>query len=194
MRVGAARRGGVRGHQGTTRARRRTHTRSEATSQRAAPLSARLAVMRMSRGWALLLAVALGIVVAVVLICTVPLYTTLVGDVQLQRALGETSATGRNIQVQVKSSKVPQTPTSRIVSGRTPGAEQYKRLCRTKSTYYVVSDPMLLVQVGANFQPEGPTSPTSDVRLLRFLCRRAAYDVSCSGGAAGRRRASAGGG
>ncbi len=114
--------------------------------------------MRMSRGWALLLAVALGIFVAVVLICTVPLYTTLIGDVQLQRALGQTSASGRNVQVQAQSGQVAPDANDGVSS-------QVGRLAHTyvsgfvapQSTYYVVSDPMLLLQVGS--QTFSPTDP-----------------------------------
>jgi putative ABC transport system permease protein len=106
--------------------------------------------MRMSRGWALLLAVAFGILVAVVLICTVPLYTTLVGDVQLQQTLGQTSAIDRNIQIQVRSQQVvsgaDQATSSRV--GRL-ALNNVSGFVADASTYYVVSDPMLLVQVGS---------------------------------------------
>src|SRR5690242_13888555 len=46
-----------------------------------------LALLRARRSGALLGAVALGILVAVVLICTVPLFNTLVSDIQLRREL-----------------------------------------------------------------------------------------------------------
>lgn len=161
MRVGAARRGGVSGppRQGP-RAMRRSSARGDgSTSQRAGLLSpVRIAIMRMSYGWALLLAVALGIFVAVVLICTVPLYTTLIGDVQLQRALGQTLASGRNVQVQAQSGQVAPDANDGVSS-------QVGRLAHTyvsgfvapQSTYYVVSDPMLLLQVGS--QTFSPTDP-----------------------------------
>src|SRR5215472_1086946 len=54
--------------------------------QPAGPFSAvRLAFMRLTRGWELLLAVGVGILVAVILICTVPLYNSLVANIQLER-------------------------------------------------------------------------------------------------------------
>src|SRR5579862_1525272 len=105
MRVGAARRANFDGP-----SEQHSHMTSQQLypgNQRAGAFSAaRIAVMRLSRSWALLLAVALGIFVAVVLICTVPLYTTLVGDVQLQRALSQASSIDRNLQVQVESPQV----------------------------------------------------------------------------------------
>ncbi len=153
MRVGVARRGGSGGSsaQRSRVARRPTQRGGQRNNHRAGAFSAaRIAFMRMSRGWALLLAVALGIFVAVVLICTVPLYTTLVGDVQLQRGLGQSSAIGRNIQVQVKSQQV-------VTAADQATSSQVEHLVQSNisgfvagtSTHYVVSDPMLLVQVGA---------------------------------------------
>jgi len=66
----------------------------------------RLAGMRLTHQWRLLLAVALGILVAVVLICTVPLYNTLVADVELQRVLSIAQPAERNIDASVQSQRV----------------------------------------------------------------------------------------
>ncbi|HKB46890.1 MAG TPA: ABC transporter permease, partial [Ktedonobacterales bacterium] len=66
----------------------------------------RLAGMRLTHQWRLLLAVALGILVAVVLICTVPLYNTLVADVELQRVLTIAQPAERNIDASVQSQRV----------------------------------------------------------------------------------------
>ncbi|MFI5274589.1 MAG: FtsX-like permease family protein [Ktedonobacterales bacterium] len=63
------------------------------------PLS--LARLRVGRGWRLLLAAGLGILVAVVLVCSVPLYTTLVGNVQLQHVLSSAVPTDTNIESDV---------------------------------------------------------------------------------------------
>ncbi|HEV7128534.1 MAG TPA: hypothetical protein VGN32_13975, partial [Ktedonobacterales bacterium] len=52
-------------------------------------------------GWRLLLAAGLGILVAVVLLCTVPLYSTLVGNVQLQSVLNARGPAGRNVEIVV---------------------------------------------------------------------------------------------
>src|SRR5260370_1995872 len=66
----------------------------------------RLAGMRLTHQWRLLLAVALGILVAVVLICTVPLYNTLVADVELQRVLTIAQPAERNIDAYLQSQRV----------------------------------------------------------------------------------------
>ncbi len=50
-------------------------------------------------GKRLLLAMGLGMLAAVVLLCTVPLYSTLVGNIELQTALNAYGPAGRNIEV-----------------------------------------------------------------------------------------------
>ncbi|HEX6799765.1 MAG TPA: FtsX-like permease family protein [Ktedonobacterales bacterium] len=68
----------------------------------AGPLSPlALARLRLMRGWRLLLFAGLGILVAVVLICSVPLYATLVGNVQLQHALATAAPTDTNVEIEV---------------------------------------------------------------------------------------------
>ncbi|WIG60256.1 MAG: hypothetical protein OJF49_003004 [Ktedonobacterales bacterium] len=69
---------------------------------RFSPLSpVRLAGLRLRRSWRLLLAAGAGILVAVVLICTVPLYTTLVTNVQVRHVLSTAPVTDFNIEGQV---------------------------------------------------------------------------------------------
>src|SRR5690242_18869065 len=63
--------------------------------------AARLARLHLARGWRMLLAVGLGILVAVVLICTVPLYSILIGNVQLQATLNGEEPLARNVELQV---------------------------------------------------------------------------------------------
>ncbi|HKS70881.1 MAG TPA: FtsX-like permease family protein [Ktedonobacterales bacterium] len=60
-----------------------------------------LARLRVTRGWRLLLVAGLGMLVAVVLICSVPLYATLVGNVQLQHALATAAPTDTNVEIEV---------------------------------------------------------------------------------------------
>ena len=69
---------------------------------RPSPLaSLRLGVRRALRGWSLLLALGLGMLVTVVLICAVPLYTTLVPNVELQHILATSAPVNTNFEVQV---------------------------------------------------------------------------------------------
>ena len=62
--------------------------------------------MRLAHRWPLLLAVAVGMLVAIVLICAVPLYNTLVSNIQLQQALANAGPVGRNISATVESDHI----------------------------------------------------------------------------------------
>lgn len=61
----------------------------------------RLARMHLARGWRMLLAVGLGILVAVVLLSSVPLYSLLIGNVQLQATLNADEPIARDVELQV---------------------------------------------------------------------------------------------
>jgi ABC-type lipoprotein release transport system permease subunit len=63
--------------------------------------SVRLAAQRLGKSWRLLLAVELGMVIAVALLATAPFYSDLVASVQLQNALTSATSTDRNIQIDV---------------------------------------------------------------------------------------------
>ncbi len=161
MRVGVAPNAGANGPSGQDpRGAPRTMARVGLTAGRRAGVFSpvRLAVLRLSRGWALLLAVALGISVAIVLICAVPLYTAFVGDIQLQKSLSEISPTDLNLQAQAQSSQI-------ALASHDSVSSQVERLAQTyvdgfvarSPTYFVVSDPMLLLQVGSEtFSPTDP--------------------------------------
>jgi ABC-type lipoprotein release transport system permease subunit len=69
---------------------------------RSVPLaSLRLGLRRALRGWRLLLALGLGMLVTVVLICVVPLYTTLVPNVELQHILATSPSVETNFEFQI---------------------------------------------------------------------------------------------
>jgi hypothetical protein len=75
--------------------------------RRAAPLAAlRLARLTLARRSGRMLLVALGTIMAVVLICTVPLYSTLVAGIQLQAAINGVGPVGRNVEAVVGTSSI----------------------------------------------------------------------------------------
>jgi putative ABC transport system permease protein len=112
--------------------------------------AARLALLRLTRSAGLLAAVALGILVAVVLICTVPLYNTLVADLQLQRAINYAGPSARNVEAQAQSATVDATLRTRATSEVLALGHQYLRdFTAATSTYYAVSDDLLLVAADA---------------------------------------------
>src|SRR5215813_2804597 len=113
--------------------------------------SVRLALLRLTRGWRLLLVVALGILAAVVLVCTVPLYDTLVVDLQLQRTLNTSDVAARNLQAEVASAQV--TSATRDAANPVIAQLQGQYLAGftdPSPTYYLTSDPILALQAGAH--------------------------------------------
>jgi ABC-type lipoprotein release transport system permease subunit len=142
--------------------------------------SARLAGMRLARGWQLLSAVALGILVAVVLTCTVPLYNTLVSDVQLQRAILADEPVGRNVEVVIHSNTVTSSARTSSDAKVTPLVHQYlANFTGATSTFYTVSEQMPLLAAGTQtFNLAQPGAPqmvtegfnfTSAAPHMRFL-------------------------
>jgi putative ABC transport system permease protein len=123
--------------------------------------SVRLAFMRLTRGWELLLAVGAGILVAVVLICTVPLYNTLVANIQLQRAINTGDPTVRNVQPTVTSSQISTDLRNKSNSIVSSLAGQYlKSFTASKPVYYTVADNMLMLSAGKHtFDPANPQAP-----------------------------------
>src|SRR5690348_4644016 len=143
-------------------------------SGRPGPLSAAwLAGTRLSRGWTVLLAVAMGMLVAVVLVCSVPLYDALVADLQLQRALVGELPSGRNMQIQVDSAAITSAvrdTTTPVVAGL---ARRYaSSFTSATATYYTATDDMLLPQAGAHtFSFANSQAPRSEERRVGKGCR-----------------------
>ena len=134
-------------------------------SRRSGPLSAaRIALKRLTNGRALLLAVALGMLVADALICTVPLYNALIADVQFQRALVSGDPTARNIEAQVSSPHITMAIRSTATSEVTSLGQQYlSGFTAATPTYYTSADTFLLTRIGAsNFDPASPKPPEAN--------------------------------
>lgn len=109
--------------------------------------AAQLAWLRTARSRWLLLIVALGILVADVLICTVPLYNTLVSDVQLQNAITRADVVQRNVQVSVRSTGVNRSVSQRIAREVQTEADHYlSHFIAPHPTTYVTSTPFLMFQ------------------------------------------------
>ena len=117
--------------------------------------------MRLTRGWELLLAVGVGILVAVVLICTVPLYNTLVANIQLQRAINTGDPTVRNVQPTVSSSQISTDLREKANATVSSLAGQYlKGFTAPKPVYYTIADNMLMLSAGTHsFDPANPQAP-----------------------------------
>jgi ABC-type lipoprotein release transport system permease subunit len=119
-------------------------------SRRASPFSAgRLAAARLGNGWRLLVGVGVGMLVAVVLICTVPLYDSLMTNVQLQATIGGQSAAAVNVEVVATSSAfTDQVRRREDAVVRADGGKYLSAFARAGVTTYLSTDPMLLGAVG----------------------------------------------
>lgn len=125
-------------------------------SRRTGPGAAgKLAGLRLVRGWPLLLAVGAGMLVAVVLVCTVPLYTSLVANVQLQRAIHSGAPDTYNIQAVASSTSAADTARDATNAAVTAlGARTLGAFVQPRPTYYVVSDSILLIKAdGHTYNP-----------------------------------------
>jgi ABC-type lipoprotein release transport system permease subunit len=121
------------------------------TPRTASPFSAGI-VARASLGadWRLLLASGAGILVAIVLICAVPLYGNLMADIQLQGAIGHEGPAGRDIEVQL--SGAPFTASLRASEDQLvtdAGRAYLAAFTQPTVARYLTSDQMLLARAGA---------------------------------------------
>lgn len=169
MRADVARggRGEAVGASGTTR-QGVTTTTSWRGSRSPARSAVRLAGMRLTHHWQLLLAVAVGILVAVVLICTVPLYNTLVANVQLERALTGGVPTQRNVETLVQNGRVD-VALREQATGQVAGlAHQYlSGYTSATPTYYVETNQMLLLH-GPHYAFNPAASNTPRITFQAF--------------------------
>jgi hypothetical protein len=129
----------------TARARRGGATRTPS------PFSAGV-VARSSLGadWRLLLASGAGILVAIVLICAVPLYGNLMADIQLQSTIGHEGPAGRDIEVQL--SGAPFTAALRASEDQLvtdAGRANLAAFTQPFVARFLTADQMLLAQAGA---------------------------------------------
>lgn len=135
------------GSSGVTPAKRGTGFSNTRGASPFSPL--RLALMRFTRSWRLLLAVALGMLVAIVLICTVPLYNSLIANVQLQQVLHDAGSLRLNLEVRVQSDSVSAATHSSLDGTVSSLSQRYLApYVQQASTYYATSEPVLLGKAG----------------------------------------------
>ncbi|MGE5333198.1 MAG: FtsX-like permease family protein, partial [Nitrososphaerota archaeon] len=121
-------------------------------ARRAGALSAvRLALVRMARSRWLLVVVALGILVADILICTVPLYNTLVSYLQLQNAMTRSDSLQRNMQIDVNTSSVNRPLSDQIAREVQGQADRYlTSFSAPRPMTYISSGALDLNQAGSH--------------------------------------------
>ncbi|HET9110115.1 MAG TPA: FtsX-like permease family protein [Ktedonobacterales bacterium] len=111
----------------------------------------RLALLRLAHGRALLAAVALGMLVAVTLICTVPLFNSLILDTQLQQDVNTNDPAQRNIQAMVTTGGVSERMRAQTTKLVPQIAQQYLGgFVSPTPTYFSISDTMILYSAGSH--------------------------------------------
>ena len=105
--------------------------------------SIRLTLWRLGRSWRLLLAVGLGNLIAVVLICSVPLYSSLVSNVQLQRQLSQQMPADLNIETQTTLAPISSDSAGQALDATESLANRYVKTFAPTSTWYFQMDTFL---------------------------------------------------
>ncbi|HET8906566.1 MAG TPA: FtsX-like permease family protein [Ktedonobacterales bacterium] len=113
--------------------------------------AARLAMLRTAHSRWLLLVVAIGILVADILICTVPLYSTLVSDIQLQNTIATTDSLARNMELDVRTPIIDTSLSQRIDAVvRHAGSGYLGSFSKAQPTSYLTSGVVTLQKAGAH--------------------------------------------
>jgi ABC-type lipoprotein release transport system permease subunit len=99
--------------------------------------SIRLALWRLGRSFRLLLAVGFGILIAVVLICTVPLYSSLVTNVQLQHQLSIQTPPDINVEVDTTLTPANSATAADVIGATASAAGQYLNHFAPTATWYM---------------------------------------------------------
>jgi putative ABC transport system permease protein len=137
----------------------------------------RLALKRIGRARGMLVLLGLGILVADTLICTVPLYSALMANVQLRHELSSAEAAARNAEIQVTTPAGPDAP--RQQSRQAVEALQSRYLGSFTApdiTYYITSREFLLLGAG-NYQYDASAATGG----LAPEGRLEAFDYAASG-------------
>src|SRR5262252_8078457 len=113
--------------------------------------SLRMAAIGVRRTWPLLIAVSLGMLAAVTLICTAPVYSALSSEVQLQHTLSAQASTDINTEALVTSFAVSK-DNANAIDQRMAGLAQtyYSGFAPTSTSYVTGTQPMLIPEINGN--------------------------------------------
>ncbi len=118
-----------------------------------------LAVAQLGSGWRLLLGVGVGILVAVVLISTVPLYDDLMTNVQLQATINQEGDVSRNLEIAASANQFTAALAhNEDASVRANAARYIGAFTQADVTNYYAADPMLISTLGAQRFNVGSTA------------------------------------
>jgi putative ABC transport system permease protein len=129
--------------------------------------AARLAMLRAAHSRWLLFVVAIGILVADILICTVPLYNTLVSDIQLQNTIATADSLARNMQVDVRTPTIDPSLSQHIDSVvQREGSGYLGGFSTARPATYVTSGIVTLQQAGSHMF--GSLGNTAEAHMQAF--------------------------
>ncbi len=132
--------------------------------------SAKLAALRFVRNGWLLALIAVGVLVADTLICVVPLYDSLVTDIQLQTTLSGSQPVGRNIETVLASGQVSSALSASATTSVAALGHQYLGgFTAATTTYFTVGDAFLLAQAGAHtYDPTSARPPQAQPEAFDY--------------------------
>ncbi len=129
-------------------ARARSNPRSRRAAGPASPV--RLALKRLGRARALLALLTLGMLVAAVIACTIPLYNVLVSNVQLQHTLAASAPAAHNLDAFAAYSNHFTGQTNLDSEVRGFASQNVGNITAADPFHYADSDPVLVQQIGTH--------------------------------------------
>jgi len=134
--------------------------------------SLRMALIGVRGSWPLLIAVSLGMLVAVTLICAAPLYTALSSEVKLQHTLAAQAPADINTEALISSFAVSKANADAIDQRMADLAETYySGFAPTSTSYAQGSQPLLIPEINGKIptDPAHPTlPPNSQAQILGY--------------------------
>lgn len=107
-----------------------------------------LALQRLGRSWRLLVAVELGMAIAVALLATAPFYSDVVASVQLQSTLASAPSTDRNIQIDVNANDIHLLERHNVdATVRADAAQSLGSFTRGSTEYVDIMRPLFATQI-----------------------------------------------
>jgi putative ABC transport system permease protein len=140
--------------------------------------SLRMAAISVRRTWPLLIAVSVGMLVAITLICTAPLYTTLASEVELQHTLASSAPAEINTEALITSFAVSK-GNADAIDQRMAGLAQtyYSGFAPTSTSYAQGNQPLLIPEING----KDPTAPAHPVLPPNSSAQILGYDMAQAG-------------
>lgn len=158
----------------------RPETRRDAaiwsTQRSGAPTLPILAFLHMRRFGFLLLFIVLGVLVSTTLLGTVPIYASLVSNVQIQDLFASSTAQDVNVETVVTMAGVSPDTANQIDGAASPLGRQLLSGFAPRSTEFLDASPLSFTSLNGQVVASGPTQPYAD--LAESAARPFAFDYT----------------